>query len=207
MKLLGASLTLCTLLTLSRTFPFNSTSVSRHTGLCEFLSQQSPGATTLFVPQCDVHGNFLPQQCPGSTGYCWCVDIITGEEIPHTRTPPGTVPVRCDGDFYCPYGWSRFGKRCFIFINSPRSWVEAEAYCLFEGANLASIHSYEESHFIQSLTRGYTYDFPEAWIGGHDAVHLGFWMWSDGSKFNFDNWYKEYEMARSKHCLKTNYGF
>uniref|UniRef100_A0A8C4DN08 Thyroglobulin type-1 domain-containing protein n=1 Tax=Dicentrarchus labrax TaxID=13489 RepID=A0A8C4DN08_DICLA len=51
-----------------------------------------PGA---FVPQCDANGNFLPQQCWASTGYCWCVDVITGKEIPHTKTPPGTVPVNC----------------------------------------------------------------------------------------------------------------
>uniref|UniRef100_A0A3Q1IFG4 Thyroglobulin type-1 domain-containing protein n=1 Tax=Anabas testudineus TaxID=64144 RepID=A0A3Q1IFG4_ANATE len=41
-------------------------------------------------PQCDSNGNFVPKQCSGSTGYCWCVNIFTGEEIPDTRTPPGT---------------------------------------------------------------------------------------------------------------------
>uniref|UniRef100_A0A8D0CUN4 Thyroglobulin type-1 domain-containing protein n=1 Tax=Sander lucioperca TaxID=283035 RepID=A0A8D0CUN4_SANLU len=48
-----------------------------------------------FIPQCDGNGNFLPQQCSGSTGYCWCVNIITGKEIPNTRTPPGVTPVQC----------------------------------------------------------------------------------------------------------------
>jgi len=26
----------------------------------------------------------------------------------------------------CPSGWSRFGHRCFIFIDAPKTWAEAE---------------------------------------------------------------------------------
>lgn len=47
-----------------------------------------------------------------------------------------------------------------------------QAYCLFEGANLVSIHSYDENHLIQALTKGDTHNFPETWIGGHDAIHV-----------------------------------
>ncbi|KAI3376662.1 hypothetical protein L3Q82_016481, partial [Scortum barcoo] len=75
-----------------------------------------------------------------------------------------------DKDIYCPKGWSCFGKQCLIFINSPKSWPKAGGYCLFEGANLASIHSYTENHFIQDLTGGNTHDFPETWISGHNAI-------------------------------------
>ncbi|XP_076581677.1 galactose-specific lectin nattectin-like [Chaetodon auriga] len=208
MKLLVASLVVCALLTLSRAFPFNSTlPLSRRPGLCLYVTQQSPVASGAFIPLCDIDGNFHPQQCSPSTGYCWCVDVYTGEEIPNTRTPPGAIHVHCDREFYCPYGWSRFGKQCYVFIDSPKSWVEAEGYCLFEGANLASIHSYEESHYVQSLTRSHTYDFPETWIGGHDAVHHWFWMWSDGSKFNYENWYKDCNTERTEHCVKMNYGY
>ena len=31
----------------------------------------------------------MPRQCQGSTGYCWCVDILTGIETPGSRVPPG----------------------------------------------------------------------------------------------------------------------
>ncbi|XP_044040263.1 lithostathine-1-beta-like isoform X2 [Siniperca chuatsi] len=241
MELLSMSLTLCTLLTLSRASPVNYT-MSMHMGLCEYLMQHSQNTIGAFVPQCDANGNFLPQQCSGSTGYCWCVNVITGGEIPNTSTPPGAPRVNCDkqsssseseeehdkqsssseseeehgghhethqtdSNIYCPHGWSRFGKRCFIFIDSPKTWAEAENYCLFEGANLASIHSDEENHFIQDLTRGDSHDFPETWIGGYDAIHDSFWMWSDGSKFNYENWYKEYEMEKTEDCLEMNHGF
>ncbi|XP_059183657.1 nidogen-2 [Centropristis striata] len=55
-------------------------------------SSPPPGA---FVLQCDAAGQYLPQQCHGSTGHCWCVDS-RGEERPGTRTPPGTPAVDCD---------------------------------------------------------------------------------------------------------------
>ncbi|KAE8586619.1 hypothetical protein XENTR_v10021718 [Xenopus tropicalis] len=47
-----------------------------------------------FVPECDVEGNYVPLQCHGSTGHCWCVDKL-GEEITGTRTPPGRPAPNC----------------------------------------------------------------------------------------------------------------
>nr|XP_011739873.1 nidogen-2 isoform X1 [Macaca nemestrina] len=52
-----------------------------------------PGAR-FHIPQCDEQGNFLPLQCHGSTGFCWCVDP-DGHEVPGTQTPPGSTPPRC----------------------------------------------------------------------------------------------------------------
>ncbi|XP_042069383.1 nidogen-2 [Haplochromis burtoni] len=51
--------------------------------------------TGVYKPQCDAEGQYLPQQCHGSTGYCWCVDS-RGDERAGTRTPPGAAPVDCD---------------------------------------------------------------------------------------------------------------
>ncbi|XP_032362000.1 nidogen-2 isoform X26 [Etheostoma spectabile] len=48
-----------------------------------------------YVPQCDAEGQYLPRQCHGSTGDCWCVDG-RGQERAGTRTPPGTPSVDCD---------------------------------------------------------------------------------------------------------------
>ncbi|XP_004413887.1 PREDICTED: nidogen-1 [Odobenus rosmarus divergens] len=49
---------------------------------------QRPG---LFVPECDEHGHYMPTQCHGSTGQCWCVDR-DGRELEGTRTRPGMRP-------------------------------------------------------------------------------------------------------------------
>ncbi|XP_070814042.1 LOW QUALITY PROTEIN: nidogen-2 [Chaetodon trifascialis] len=48
-----------------------------------------------YVPQCDADGQYIPLQCHGSSGHCWCVES-NGQERPGTRTPPGTTPTDCD---------------------------------------------------------------------------------------------------------------
>lgn len=39
----------------------------------------------VFKPNCDENGNYMPLQCYGSIGYCWCV-FPNGTEVPHTRS-------------------------------------------------------------------------------------------------------------------------
>lgn len=41
---------------------------------------------------------------------------------------------------------------------------------MFLGANLASVHSSEESQFLQAVVLIKTGDFPLTWIGGYEAV-------------------------------------
>ncbi|XP_059952197.1 nidogen-2 isoform X3 [Mesoplodon densirostris] len=57
-------------------------------------AQRTHPVAQLHIPQCDEQGHFLPLQCHGSTGFCWCVDP-DGQEVPGTRTPPGSIPPRC----------------------------------------------------------------------------------------------------------------
>ncbi|KAE8300659.1 Nidogen-1 [Larimichthys crocea] len=45
-----------------------------------------------YVPQCDEHGAYEPTQCHTSISQCWCVDA-NGQEIPNTRTGPGSTPL------------------------------------------------------------------------------------------------------------------
>ena len=39
-----------------------------------------------FTPDCLPDGTYRPQQCHGTTGYCWCVEPKTGTPIPGTST-------------------------------------------------------------------------------------------------------------------------
>uniref|UniRef100_A0A4W6E3A5 Nidogen 2 n=1 Tax=Lates calcarifer TaxID=8187 RepID=A0A4W6E3A5_LATCA len=48
-----------------------------------------------YVPQCDANGQYIPLQCHGSSGHCWCVDS-RGQERAGTRTSPGAPPTDCD---------------------------------------------------------------------------------------------------------------
>ncbi|XP_045915317.1 snaclec 6-like [Micropterus dolomieu] len=81
----------------------------------------------------------------------------------------------------------RYGQQCFFFIDSPMAWVDAEKYCLSFGANLASIHNYEDYQWIRQTVRENSRE-GEAWIGAHDAVRWCDWLWSDGSQFDFSSW-------------------
>ncbi|KAL7854484.1 hypothetical protein SRHO_G00166740 [Serrasalmus rhombeus] len=45
-----------------------------------------------YVPTCDSYGEYEPTQCHSSAGQCWCVDR-NGQEIPGTRTGPGSRPM------------------------------------------------------------------------------------------------------------------
>uniref|UniRef100_A0A3B3WM87 Thyroglobulin type-1 domain-containing protein n=1 Tax=Poecilia mexicana TaxID=48701 RepID=A0A3B3WM87_9TELE len=65
-----------------------------------YQQEEQGQGTRSQTSHCDDDGNFLPQQCSGSTGYCWCVDTITGEEIQSTKTAPGVRPVNC-GEWFC----------------------------------------------------------------------------------------------------------
>uniref|UniRef100_A0A669E5L1 C-type lectin domain-containing protein n=1 Tax=Oreochromis niloticus TaxID=8128 RepID=A0A669E5L1_ORENI len=70
----------------------------------------------------------------------------------------------------CPYGWTRFYRRCFRYIPRRMNWAAAERNCLSMGANLASVHSSREYHLIQRLTAYHGYRV--TWIGGHDAPRV-----------------------------------
>ncbi|XP_058481468.1 galactose-specific lectin nattectin [Solea solea] len=202
-------LALGVLVTLGQAAPPNATSpspIGRHVPNCELQRQRCYQLIGSYCPSCDMNGNFDAMQCSGSTGRCWCVDVITGMMIPDTQTELGPPSFDCSNMYFCPDGWTLFKKRCFIFINTPKKWSEAEVYCQFDGGNLASIHSYEENHFVMALTRGDGHEFPETWIGGSDAVVTGLWMWSDGSKFYYENWHDYTSPSSSQDCLRMNYG-
>ncbi|XP_055770505.1 equistatin-like [Salvelinus fontinalis] len=52
------------------------------------------GLIGAFIPTCDVAGQYTPEQCSGSTGYCWCVNS-SGQKILGTETLPGTARINC----------------------------------------------------------------------------------------------------------------
>ena len=54
--------------------------------------QPSVGA---YIPQCTPDGEYIPRQCHGSTGHCWCVNE-DGEELVGSRRGPGQGDVVCD---------------------------------------------------------------------------------------------------------------
>uniref|UniRef100_A0A4W5RP91 C-type lectin domain-containing protein n=1 Tax=Hucho hucho TaxID=62062 RepID=A0A4W5RP91_9TELE len=93
-----------------------------------------------------------------------------------------------ESDRPCPGGWTKYKSRCFMFVNTAMTWPQAESYCLSLGANLASVHNYWENYNLQQLVLKNTGQHHATWIGGSDAVQNRQWFWSDGSKFDYQNW-------------------
>nr|XP_049609383.1 nidogen-2 isoform X32 [Syngnathus scovelli] len=73
----------------------SKTHCERHRDSVQTTSPEGYPLLGAFVPECDANGEYVPQQCHGSTGHCWCVDS-QGQERPGTRTPPGATPISCD---------------------------------------------------------------------------------------------------------------
>uniref|UniRef100_A0A7M5UP92 Agrin n=1 Tax=Clytia hemisphaerica TaxID=252671 RepID=A0A7M5UP92_9CNID len=56
-----------------------------------------------YKPQCDIQGDYVNKQCHPSTGYCWCVDTKTGQQIDGTKAR-GLEECGCTlkGKYYKP---------------------------------------------------------------------------------------------------------
>ncbi|XP_072519934.1 galactose-specific lectin nattectin-like [Salminus brasiliensis] len=108
----------------------------------------------------------------------------------------------------CPPDWTEYGNRCFKFFKPQVEWVDAETECLKNSGNLASVHSHKENAFLQDLIKKGTGSLMNTWIGGHDAVAEGTWLWSDGSKMDFHDWCKNEpsNYKNKEHCMTMNYG-
>ncbi|XP_076581411.1 ladderlectin-like [Chaetodon auriga] len=107
----------------------------------------------------------------------------------------------------CPSGWTHYDGRCFIYIPTSMTWTHAEKHCQSQGGNLASVHSFQEYHEIQSMINIRTHSYPLTWIGGYDATQEGVWFWSDGTPFKFYYWdVGQPDNYKNSHCLVMNFG-
>ncbi|XP_031659340.1 ladderlectin-like [Oncorhynchus kisutch] len=81
----------------------------------------------------------------------------------------------------CPSSWTRYGSRCFMFVSTQRTWLEAEPSYSDTACTLGqTLRPYEEHHFVQELERRHTKDLTYACIVGFDHVQKRVWLWSEG---------------------------
>ncbi|XP_039538835.1 C-type mannose receptor 2-like [Pimephales promelas] len=102
----------------------------------------------------------------------------------------------------CPATWMKFGLRCFKYFSHSATWITAERNCQSLGANLASVRNRLENDFLLSLLPSST----RTWIGGHDAIQEGHWLWSDGSVFLYSHWCTgQPDNLGVENCLEINF--
>ncbi|KAK7933327.1 hypothetical protein WMY93_004223 [Mugilogobius chulae] len=118
-----------------------------------------------------------------------------------------SAPAKAESDRGCPEGWTRFGSRCFKYIQETKTWIDAEKSCQTLGANLASIHSAEEDDFILDMIQKATGARNRTWIGGSDAAKEGTWLWSDGSVWDYTAWHdgEPNNVENKEHSLMVNW--
>ncbi|XP_062411207.1 ladderlectin-like [Sardina pilchardus] len=98
---------------------------------------------------------------------------------------------------YCPPGWFMSGTRCVLYVSSPKTWINAEKYCVNQNAALASVQSPDDYHFLQSLSQ--VAGRSSAWIGGF--YFQGSWMWIDRVGFHYTNWASQNSVS-SYQCIQ-----
>ena len=87
----------------------------------------------------------------------------------------------------CPDNWQELNQNCYQYIDSAKTWADAESFCKshtwdgFQG-HLASVHSEEENIFVASLAK------EKIWLGHHDLPKEEQWTWTDGTAFTYNNW-------------------
>uniref|UniRef100_A0A3B4C1K7 C-type lectin domain-containing protein n=1 Tax=Pygocentrus nattereri TaxID=42514 RepID=A0A3B4C1K7_PYGNA len=106
----------------------------------------------------------------------------------------------------CPLGWVKFDRRCFSYVSQTLDWASAEAYCLNQGANLASIHSENEYQTVKALIRAYDPKQNPTWLGLNNCQKRRSWFWSDGTKFGYSKWNKgEPNNLNEECCVHMNW--
>ncbi|KAK0409350.1 hypothetical protein QR680_004487 [Steinernema hermaphroditum] len=79
-------------------------------------------------------------------------------------------------------GWERFGQYSYYYNDDKLQWIHAKLWCLSKGADLVSLHSYEENEFVFALSDTAT------WIGGYSPYRNTTFIWADGSPWNYTYW-------------------
>ncbi|XP_077467319.1 galactose-specific lectin nattectin-like [Stigmatopora argus] len=86
---------------------------------------------------------------------------------------------------HCPKGWTQLDENCYIFQDGERTFSDAESICNILDGNLVSINSAKENVLIVELIRECKGEIVDTWIGLHDAIEEGEFIWTDGEIVNF----------------------
>ncbi|XP_075900498.1 lithostathine-like [Nelusetta ayraudi] len=103
------------------------------------------------------------------------------------KAPTADPDMMLTHDFRPPSSYS-LNVSAYKYVATHMTWADAEINCVSQGANLVSIHSLEENTFVKDLIKNSDPEQEYTWIGLHDVIKEGAWMWTDGSAVNFKVW-------------------
>ena len=81
-----------------------------------------------------------------------------------------------------------------------KNWTDADAHCVNEGGNLASVATEMENNQVKALSGKNS-----VWLGGSAQEKEGLWKWSHGLSWTYTNW-KNGARGDKQNCLKTRSG-
>ncbi|XP_069142061.1 asialoglycoprotein receptor 2-like [Argopecten irradians] len=88
-----------------------------------------------------------------------------------TLAANSNVLVRAD----CPDGWVKHQESCHFFSHDRLSWPGAIVVCKLIGGYLAEVQDDSEKNFLDTTVDQQNEHY---WIGAHDAVQEGSFVWA-----------------------------
>ena len=132
----------------------------------------------------DFPGQIITYTC--NTGFEFVGDPeVASVSAPETTTTTTTTTTMSTLEPWSTLTWSTYkGAEYAMGIeNFDVTWNEARQRCQSEGADLASISSYD---IQRKVNQGYTKD-GGVWLGGTDAATEGTFTWTDGLAWEYHN--------------------
>ncbi|KAI4888519.1 hypothetical protein NFI96_031741 [Prochilodus magdalenae] len=106
----------------------------------------------------------------------------------------------------CPYGWVRYGRRCYKYFASYVDWATAEFRCMHLGGHLVSIHNAAQNNLVKVLIRHHDWSQRPTWLGLSDCQRRNSWFWSDGTRYRYSKWNRhEPNHVRGECCVHINW--
>ncbi|XP_037109260.1 lithostathine-1-alpha-like [Syngnathus acus] len=118
-----------------------------------------------------------------------------------------SFPAKDTANVNCPAGWTQLDCSCYIYQDEARNFADGEAVCNILGGNLVSIHNALENAIVQQLIAAEDTDpgTPNlAWIGLHDSIEDGDYIWTDGTVENFRNFGSGEPNSSNGDCVRMD---
>ena len=99
--------------------------------------------------------------------------------------------------------WHQYRDMCYWRSDFYLNWNDARTVCreIFPGSDMVSIHDIGLDAFIaEELLDG-----AEAWLGLSRATSSSPWTWTDGSAYDYHNWYQDDPLCSGECCTTINY--